>query len=129
VIDEEGSKQAVSLWNSDYRNVASILVYPEGRAALSAARRLGRLTGSEYRQALADLEARFADLITVGVDLELALDAGVQAEIFGLGGNDAVHLASALGLEQEAMLVTWDEDLAVAGLSAGLAVAGAAGEE
>jgi predicted nucleic acid-binding protein len=128
VIVERGSDQAAELWNSVYPVASSILAYPEGRAALAAAKRAGRLGGAKYDQAVADFESRFSDLISVGVDFELAQVAGAQAEAFGLRGYDAVHLASALALEGEATLVTWDEDLADAAVSAGVAVAGGASE-
>lgn len=121
---ENGSDQAVELWNSVYPTASSILVYPEGRAALAAARRGGRLSESDYGPAVSELQTHFDDLITVGVDDELAESAGEQADAFGLRGYDAVHLASALGLG-EATLVTWDTELADAAASAGMAVAGA----
>jgi uncharacterized protein len=120
---EAGSDQAVELWDDVYPAGSSILVYPEGRAALAAARRGGRLTEGDYKLAISEFQAHFDHLITVGVDDELAESAGLQAEAFGLRGYDAVHLASALGLG-EVTLVTWDEELANAAGSAGLAVAG-----
>jgi predicted nucleic acid-binding protein len=124
VMIEDGSDQAVELWNSVHPTASSILVYPEGRAALAAARRGGRLTDADYGPAIFDFQTHFHHLITVGVDDDLAENAGAHAEAFGLRGYDAVHLASALGLG-EVTLVTWDEELADAAASAGLAVAGA----
>jgi uncharacterized protein len=107
-----------------YRTASSILVYPEARAALAAARRADRLAEGDYEPAISDFETRFDDLIKIGIDDDLAKSAGTQAEIFCLRGYDAVHLASALGLG-EVTLVTWDEELAEAAESAGLPVAGA----
>jgi predicted nucleic acid-binding protein len=124
VIVEDGTDQAVELWNSVYPTASSILVYPEGRAALAAARRDGRLSPDDYEPAISDFQIRFDDLITVGVDDRLAVIAGEKADAFGLRGYDAVHLATALGLG-EATLVTWDLELSDAAESAGLAVAGA----
>jgi predicted nucleic acid-binding protein len=84
------------------------------------------LSGKAYAESIADLESRFKDLLLVGVDLELARVAGIKAELFGLRGYDAVHLASALGLGgEETTLITWDKGLAGAAASTGLAVAGA----
>jgi predicted nucleic acid-binding protein len=123
VMIEDGSDQAVELWNSIYPTASSILVYPEGRAALAAARRGGRLTGSDYGPAISDFQARFDDLISVGVDERLAESAGEHADAFGLRGYDAVHLASAMGLG-EATLVTWDGELAEAAAATGMPVAG-----
>jgi len=73
---------------------------------------------------LAAFEELQEDLITIGVDPVLAHRAGEYAEDLGLRGYDAVHLATALELgDEEVVLVTWDRDLARAteqvGLSAG----------
>jgi len=126
VLEEEGSDLAKRLWNSPYLGAASVLVYPEARAALAAARRSGRLAERAYARALQDFEEKYEDLTTVGVDAQLVQSAGDQAESFGLRGYDAVHLATALALgEEEVVVVTWDGDLSGAAESAGLAVAGA----
>ncbi len=108
--------------------MSSILAYPEGRAALAAARRLGRLGEAEHRDALATFEEVYGGLITVAVDQELAARAGQHAEDFGLRGHDAVHLATALALgDEEVVLVTWDQDLVEAAERAGLGIAGLIG--
>lgn len=44
----------------------------------------------------------------VGIDMPLARQAGAFAEEFGLGGYDAVHLASALALGTETTVVSWE---------------------
>jgi predicted nucleic acid-binding protein len=102
--------------------VSSITLYPETRAALSLARRLGRL--APYRAALASFEALFGDLSIIHLDEQLARAAGALAETYALRGYDAVHLASALASTQpEDVFVTWDAELAAAAHVAGLAVA------
>jgi predicted nucleic acid-binding protein len=58
----------------------------------------------------------------LGVDLELAGEAGRLAEEHGLRGYDAVHLASALALKETTM-VTWDGDLRAAAAREGLDLA------
>lgn len=116
---------AAELWGSAYPAASSILAYPEGRAALAAARRLDRLGEKEHREALAAFEELCADLVLVGVDEEIATRAGGYAENLGLRGYDAVHLATALELgDEEIVLVTWDKDLARAAERVGLGVAG-----
>ena len=120
---------AAELWNSAHPAASSILVYPEGRAALAAARRLDRLRADEHRKALADFEDLHADLVTVGVDRELAVRAGEYAEDLRLRGYDSVHLATALELgDDEVVVVTWDRDLARATEEVGLGVAGSGGD-
>lgn len=121
---------ASELWGSPYPAASSILAYPEGRAALAAARRLDRLGADEHRKALADFEALYGDLATVGVDHELAVRAGRYAEDLGLRGYDSVHLATALELgDDEVVVVTWDRDLARAAEEVGLGVAGSDGDQ
>jgi len=116
---------AAELWGSAHPAASSILAYPEGRAALAAARRLGRLGEDEHREALATFEKVYAELITVGVDQALAVRAGEHAEDLGLRGYDAVHLTTALELgDEEVVLVTWDRDLSQAAKRVGLGVAG-----
>jgi predicted nucleic acid-binding protein len=116
---------AAKLWGGVYPAASSILAYPEGRAALAAARRLDRLGEDEHREALAAFEELYAELATVGVDQELAARAGGYAEDLGLCGYDAVHLTTALELgDEEVVLVTWDRELARAAERVGLGTAG-----
>ena len=116
---------AAKLWGDAYPAASSILAYPEGRAALAAARRLDRLGKEEHRKALAAFEELYAELTTVGVDQELVARAGGYAEDLGLRGYDAVHLTTALELgDEEIVLVTWDRELARAAERVGLGIAG-----
>jgi uncharacterized protein len=125
IVVEDGSDLASELWNGAYPAASSILSYPEGRAALAAARCQGRLGEVEHAKALAVFEELQEDLITVGVDSGLARRAGEHAEDLGLRGYDAVHLATAFELgDEEVVLVTWDRDLACAAEQAGLGQAG-----
>lgn len=125
MIVEDGSEVAAKLWGSAYPAVSSILAYPEGRAALTAARRLERLGKEEHREARAVFEELYAELVTVGVDRELAVRAGEYAEELELRGYDATHLATALELgDEEVVLVTWDRALAQAAERVGLGIAG-----
>lgn len=79
----------------------------------------------EHRAALAAFEQLHTELATVGIDPELARRAGGCAEELELRGYDAVHLATALELgDEEVVLVTWDRDLARAAERVGLGTAG-----
>lgn len=129
VVVEDGSELVAELWGSAFPAAASILAYPEGRAALAAARRLDRLGTDEHRKALADFEDLYAELAAVGVDQALAVRAGQYAEDLSLRGYDSVHLATALELgDEEVVVVTWDRDLARAAEEVGLGVAGSDGD-
>ncbi len=123
VVTEQGSELAAELWKTRHAAASSVLSYPEGRAALAAARRVGRLTAGAHRSSLEDFEATHEELVGVGVDAPLARHAGELAEELGLRGYDAVHLASALALGTGTTLITWDADLARAGAEIGCAVA------
>lgn len=121
---EDGSDLAAELWNTAHPAASSILSYPEGRAALAAARRAGRLTSPRHTQAVADFEDVQRELLLVDVDRDLARHAGQLAGDLALRGYDAVHLATALALaDGDVTLVTWDGDLSEAALKVGLAVA------
>jgi predicted nucleic acid-binding protein len=124
-VVEDDSDLAAKLWGSTYPAASSILAYPEGRAALAAAQRLGRLGKNAHKKALVDFEELYADLVTIAVDRELAARAGEYAENLELRGYDSVHLATALELgDEEVVLVTWDRDLAHAAERVGLSIAG-----
>lgn len=123
VVTERGSELAAELWKTRHPVASSVLSYPEGRAALAAARRAGRLTASAHSRSLEDFEATHGELVMVGVDAALARQAGELAEKLGLRGYDAVHLASALALGEDTTLITWDADLARAGADVGCSVA------
>jgi predicted nucleic acid-binding protein len=123
VVIEEGSDLAAALWETRHGAASSVLSYPEGRAALAAARRAGRLTAGAHTRSLEDFEVTHDELLLVGVDADLARHAGELAEELGLRGYDAVHLASALALGGDTTLVTWDTTLARAGAHVGFAVA------
>jgi uncharacterized protein len=114
---------ASELWGTAFPAISSILSYPEGRAALAAALRGGRLTATSYRRALQDFESLQGELSLIGIDIELAREAGALAEKFALGGYDAVHLASALQTGSDITLVSWDYDLRRAAAENGCSIA------
>ena len=126
MVVEAGSELATELWSAPLRAASSILCYPEGCAALAAARRGGRLSVAGYGRARDEFESLQSELPLVGIDGPLARQAGELAEKLRLRGYDAVHLASALALGTDTTLVSWDEDLRRAAAKSGCAVAPAA---
>jgi predicted nucleic acid-binding protein len=114
---------AAELWNARVPGASSILSYPEGRAALAAARRSQRLSAPAHRRATDEFEAIHGELLLVGIDEQLARDAGELAQKLALRGYDAVHLASALALGTDTTFVSWDEDLRRAAARSRCAVA------
>ena len=124
IIEEAASQSAARLWDVADRVVSSRLIYPEGRAALAMASRMGRIGESELRSAVDDLEALFEQLDLVEVTERVSRRAGGLAEEFGLRGYDAVHLASAQQVaDSELVLAASDRNLVAAARALGLATA------
>lgn len=106
---------ATELWDRSATAVSSQLVYPEARAAVAAAGRGGRIDAPAMRAAVATIEELYRQLDVIGVDDELVRTAGGLAERHALRGYDAVHLASAIAIDDpDVVVATWDRDLAAA---------------
>ena len=99
------------------------VAYPEARAALANAERMGRLNRRQLRAAVAELDSIVSEVDHIEVTAELTREAGKLAEAHGLRGHDAVHLAAAAAVaDGDLVLVTSDSDLASAAATIGLAV-------
>jgi len=123
VFDEPGSELAAELWDRAESVVSSQLIYPEARAAAAAAHRGRRITSATLRRAVDTFDGLCTELEVIGLDPDLARAAGDLAEVYGLRGYDAVHLATALSIDVDSMLLaTWDGDLARAAVAAGCSV-------
>ena len=124
LITEPGSDRAASLWDGADRVVSVRLVYPEARAALAQAERLGRLTTRQLRDAVTEFDALFEQIDLVEVDDILARRAGELAEARQLRGYDAVHLAAADRVrDRSVVMVAGDGALLAAAAAEGMAVA------
>jgi predicted nucleic acid-binding protein len=124
IIEEATSETCRRLWNEATRVASVRLLYPETRAALARAERMGRLTSRQLASAVDDLEAVIAELDVIEVSSDIAHAGGEFAQRFGLRGYDAVHLAAGLAMnDDEVVFVTGDHDLAAAARGAGMATA------
>lgn len=124
VVGEPASSTCARLWNEATRVVSTRLVYPEARAALAQAQRMNRLRAVELEQAVVELDSIALEISYIEVSAELAASAGHLAQAHGLRGYDAVHLASAVLVnDEEFALVTGDRPLASAAQSVGISVA------
>ena len=125
---EEAGSSSVEAWAASASVlVTSRITYAEARAALARARRIGTLSASELRRAVAELDAEFGTQAIVEVDEPLVFRAGRLAEEHALRGYDAVHLAAALeasGDGDSFAFATFDGALADAARREGLRVAG-----
>jgi uncharacterized protein len=113
VHDEAGSLAADRLWLESDVLVCAEIGYAEARAALASARRAGRLTAAGLSTARAELDKLWAQLDVVTVTAELVRSAGDLAEVEGLRGYDAVHLAAAMAA-QATVFATADAQLVAA---------------
>ncbi len=123
IIDEPSTELCNRVWNESTRVVSVRLLYPEACAALARAERMGRITRSQLRAAVTDLESIIAEIDHVEVTAKLATSAGDLAQAHGLRGYDAVHLAAASAVaDGDVVLMTGDADLASAAVVLGIPV-------
>jgi predicted nucleic acid-binding protein len=123
--DEGGAERVRDMLDASDRAVTSRITYPEARAALSAAMRAGRFAAREHARSKKDLDRALSSLTIVELHPAVAQAAGDVAERFQLRAYDAVHLASALVVDDgDTVVVTWDRALASAASEAGLHIAG-----
>jgi uncharacterized protein len=116
IVEESGSDVASRVWEAASHVVSVRLVYPEARAALAQASRVGRIPQGALPGAVEALEGLYGQLDLLEADERLVRRAGVLAEQHALRGYDAIHLAGAERLGQEGVvLVAGDRQLLAAG--------------
>jgi uncharacterized protein len=124
LVDEPGSERAARVWDVADNVVAVRLIYAEARAALAQATRTGRLAAVDLTTAIDGLEGLHASLDLLEVDEQLVRRAGELAQNHALRGYDAVHLAAAERVRDDAtVMVAGDRDLCAAAEALGMAVA------
>ncbi len=124
LVGEPSSATCTRMWNEAARIVSVRLLYPEARAALARAERMGRITARLHTAAVSELDVISTEVDHVEVTAELAHHAGGLAHAHDLRGYDAVHLAAVIAaLDTDLVLVTGDRDLATAAGSLGISVA------
>lgn len=128
LIKETGSDLCRQLWNDADAVVTSRLLFVEAAAALAQGRRLGRLSESEHRVALAVHRRLWAGFDVVEADEAVVLRAAELADQLALRGYDAVHAASAEQIQDDDLVVaSGDQKLLVACGELGMATADTAG--
>jgi uncharacterized protein len=124
MIKEDGSKLAIGMWNSGDAVFASRLAYPEVRAALAAAHRNHVLDDERLHNAESSWNGFWASVRPVELTARVEQHAGRLAREHSLKGTDAVHLASALTIDDPGLVVAvWDRRLHSSVRAAGAAVA------
>ena len=123
VVDEVGTELAVQLWDGCDTALASRLAYPEVCAALAAAGRNHDLSPDDVNIAQSSWDEFWSAVRPVELTHSVERQAGQLARRHGLRGADAVHLASALALDDDDLVVAvWDRRLHRAALAEGLTV-------
>jgi predicted nucleic acid-binding protein len=124
LIDEVGSDAAGDAWDHSSRLVSVRLIRVEARAGLAQAARTNRITSAQLRAFARDLNGLLAQLEFVEIDDALVRGAGDLAESQALRAYDAVHLAAALTVAtDDLVVVAGDRSLLSAAETAGLATA------
>ena len=99
-IAEEGSSKVRELVSGD-SVVTSIVTYAEIRATLARAARDGRMARSEFAESRLSVDGDWVQFTRTPLDERLVREAGDLADQFALTGFDAIHLASALRIQDE----------------------------
>lgn len=124
LVDEEGSDLVAELWDGCDLRLASRLAYPEVCAALAAAECNHDLSARTVARLRDDWEAFWAAVWPVELTAAVARRAGELASEHALRGADAVHLATALSVDdRDLVLAVWDRRLHTGAAATGLLVA------
>jgi uncharacterized protein len=124
VVEEDGSDLVAELWDNCDAALSSRLAYPEVRAALATSARNHDLGDEDLLAAEQAWEEFWAATRPVELTPTVEQQAGQLAKSHALCGADAVHLASALAINDPDLVVAvWDRRLHVGVLAAGARVA------
>jgi uncharacterized protein len=124
LVEEPATEHWKRFWDEATRIVSARSIYPEASAALARAARMGRLSPTQMVRATAELDDLVTQVDFVEITEDLARTAGRFAQIHGLRGYDAVHLAAGVMVaDHDTVFVTGDADLADAAKASGLATA------
>ena len=124
LVEEPGSDIASALWDGCDAAVTSRLAYPEVCAALAAAGRNGDLDAASQAVCERDWEDFWGAVRPVELSERVQRTAGRLAKRHRLRGADAVHLASALEIDTDFLVVAvWDRRLHAGAVEERLTVA------
>lgn len=125
-VQEPGSKELRAIAAKAEAMAASVAAYPEARAAFARLKAQGISTEAKHQQRLAQLNLDWENLLRIELVPAVVRTAGDLAEVYGLRGFDAIHLASALWLKEQTSttlyFAAFDLRLRAAAERAGLAV-------
>ena len=123
-VEEDDSDFVEGAVQDAETTVTSIMTYVETRAAFSRRRRDGSLTPADYHRVVREFEREWERYFVIPVTDSLIKSAGKLAEIHGLRGYDALHLASAVYFREKTnepvIFGCWDSRLETAARRQGL---------
>ncbi len=126
-VREPGSKELRACAAEAEAMAASVVAYPEARAAFARLKAQGISTEAKHQQRLAQLNLDWGNLLHIELIPAVVRAAGDLAEVYGLRGFDSIHLASALWLKEKTSMplhfAVFDQRLRAAAERAGLMVA------
>ncbi|HLG01820.1 MAG TPA: type II toxin-antitoxin system VapC family toxin, partial [Acidimicrobiia bacterium] len=108
VLEERASPRAIAEWDLAASCASVTLLYVEGRAALARAVRRRDLDGAAERSDHDAFESFCQQVAPIGVTPPLVRRAGEIAADYLLRAYDAVHLAAAETLTEDAVFVSGD---------------------
>jgi len=99
-VREVGTEETRTRLDAASMAVTSRVAFPEARAALARRRREAGITRAALGRAVAALDRDLGRVVIVELSARVAKRAGNLAERRALRGFDAIHLASALEVEE-----------------------------
>ena len=122
VLAEEHSQLVADAWDACESISVSLIGYPEVCSALARARTHRIKDDLGFHRAVARWNESWESVRSVPLTEMVTMAAGHLAANHGLSGADAVHLASALAIGREHVVMTvFDRKLHVAAQAEGLA--------
>ncbi len=125
-VREAGSRELRACTTKADAMAASVVAYPEARAAFARLKAQGISTVAKHQQRLAQLNFDWENLLRIELVPAVVRSAGDLAEVYGLRGFDSIHLASALWLKEKTStplrFAVFDQRLRAAAEGAGLMV-------
>lgn len=124
LIDEPGTEEVQSAYGSADGVRSTAIAHVEATAALSRMRKGGRLTPTQLRRAIDDLESLWRGIDSHAVNDALLAKAAESARAHSLRAYDSVHLAGALSFAagEEIEFACWDKELRDAAKKHGFAL-------
>lgn len=125
-VCEPGSKELRAYATKAEAMAASVVAYPEARAAFARLKVQGISTEAKHQQRVTQLKLDWENMLRIELSQAVVHTAGDLAEVYGLRGFDSIHLASALWLKEQSStplsFAVFDQRLRAAAERAGLAV-------